>query len=87
MTSADQIDQAIEIIRDRIERGMEVAGAPAECAVRFHTGKREEELAGMLAALVTASLMVTQFREIQSDLEDAFMMVTRTAEEEEKVTR
>ena len=37
--------------------------------------KREEELASVLTALVSAAVAVTQFREVQTDLEDAFMIV------------
>jgi ABC-2 type transport system ATP-binding protein len=80
LTCADQIDLAMRVIRARVEPGMEVLGSPAECTVRFQTGKREEELAGVLTALVSASVAVTQFREVQTDLEDAFMTVAKQAE-------
>jgi ABC-2 type transport system ATP-binding protein len=61
---------------------MEVTSSSAESTVRFQTGKREEELAGVLTALVSASVAVTQFREVQTDLEDAFMTVAKQAESE-----
>jgi ABC-2 type transport system ATP-binding protein len=77
LTRADQIDLAVRVIRAGIEPGMEVTGSPAECTVRFQTGKREEELAGVLTALVSAAVAVTQFREVQTDLEDAFMTVAK----------
>ena len=82
LTRPDQIDLAARVIRAGIEPGMEVMSAPAECTVRFHTGKREEELAGVLTALVSAAVVVTQFREVQTDLEDAFMTVAKLAEDE-----
>ena len=59
---------------------MVVTAAAAEQTVRFATAKREEELAAVLAALVAAGIAVTQFREVQTDLEDAFMTVARQAE-------
>jgi ABC-2 type transport system ATP-binding protein len=82
LTRAEQIDLATRVIRAGIEPGMEVTESPAECTVRFHTGKREEELAGVLTALVSAQVAVTQFREVQTDLEDAFMTVAKQAEQE-----
>jgi ABC-2 type transport system ATP-binding protein len=82
LTRADQIDLAARVIRAGIEPGMEVIGSPAECTVRFQTGKREEELAGVLTGLVSAAVAVTQFREVQTDLEDAFMTVAKQAEDE-----
>jgi ABC-2 type transport system ATP-binding protein len=81
LTRADQIDLAVRLIRAAIEPGMEIAAAPAESTVRFQTGKREEELAGVLTTLISAAVAVTQFREVQTDLEDAFMTVARQAEE------
>jgi ABC-2 type transport system ATP-binding protein len=80
LARADQIDQATQVLRAAIEPGMEVVGSPAEYTVRYQTGKREEELAGVLTSLVSASVAVTQFREVQTDLEDAFMTVAKQAE-------
>jgi ABC-2 type transport system ATP-binding protein len=60
---------------------MEVSGSPAECTVRFQTGEREEELAGVLTALVSAPVVVAQFRQVQTDLEDAFLTVAKQAED------
>jgi ABC-2 type transport system ATP-binding protein len=81
LTRADQIDLATRVIRAGIEPGMEVTGSSAEGTVRFQTGKREEELAGVLTALVAASVAVAQFREVQTDLEDAFMTVAKQTED------
>jgi ABC-2 type transport system ATP-binding protein len=82
LARADQIDLAARVIGARIEPGMEVVASPAECTVRFQTGKREEELAGVLTELISVSVVVTQFRELQTDLEDAFMTVAKQAEDE-----
>src|SRR5438874_1817011 len=64
LTQADQIDRVVEVVRRHVEPGAEVTSSAAEAAVRFRTARREEELAGLLAALVTAGLGVTQFREV-----------------------
>jgi ABC-2 type transport system ATP-binding protein len=81
LTQADQIDRAVEIIRQYVEPGAEIESSPAEAVVLFRTARTEEELAGLLAALVQAGLGITQFREVQTDLEEAFMTVARSTEE------
>ena len=63
---------------------MSPQGASAEAVVRFRTAQREEELAGLLSALVAAGLGVAQFREVQTDLEEAFMTVARSEEHLER---
>jgi ABC-2 type transport system ATP-binding protein len=87
LTRAEQIERAARVIRAAIEPGMEVTGSSAECTVRFQTGKREEELASVLTGLVSAAVAVTQFREVQTDLEDAFMTVAKQAEDLEEPQR
>jgi len=77
LTRADQTDRAAEVVRGHVEPGAEVSPSQAEAVVRFRTARREEELAGLLAALVAAGVGVTQFREVQTDLEEAFMTVAR----------
>jgi ABC-2 type transport system ATP-binding protein len=81
LTRAEQIDRAAEIVRRQIEPGAEINASTAEMTVRFRTAKSEEELARLLAALVAADLEVTQFREVQTDLEEAFMIAARTSDE------
>jgi ABC-2 type transport system ATP-binding protein len=78
LTGAGKIDAVAELIRRRIEPGAEVHSSATEAVVWFRTAKREEELAGLLAALVAADLGVAQFREVQTDLEEAFMTVARS---------
>jgi len=77
LTLADLLELAVEIVRRHIEPGAEVHASPAEAAVRFRTAKSEEELAVLLAALVAGNVGVTQFREVQTDLEEAYMTVAR----------
>jgi ABC-2 type transport system ATP-binding protein len=73
----DQIDRVVELVRAHVEAGAEVTASPVEAVVRFRTARQEEELAGLLAALVAAGVGVTQFREVQTDLEEAFMTLAR----------
>jgi ABC-2 type transport system ATP-binding protein len=78
LTRVEQIDQVKEVVRRHIEPGAEISSSAAEAVVRFRTAKREEELAGLVATLVTAGVELTQFREVQTDLEDAFMSFARS---------
>ncbi len=80
LTRADHIDAVVEVVRKQLEPGAEITTSPAEAVVRFRTARSEEELAGLLAALVGAGLGVAQFREVQTDLEEAFMTVARSDE-------
>ena len=81
LPDAEQLGKAAEIIRRHVEPGAEVSPSPAEGVVRFRTARREEDLAALLAALVAAGLGVTQFREVQTDLEEAFLTVARSSQE------
>lgn len=78
LTNAEKIEGVAELVRRAIEPGAEVHSSPTEAVVWFRTAKREEELAGLLRALVAADLGVAQFREVQTDLEEAFMTVARS---------
>jgi ABC-2 type transport system ATP-binding protein len=82
LTDADKIDQVVEVVRRHLEPGAEITSAADEAVVRFRTARREAELAGLLAALVSAGLGVTQFREVQTDLEEAFLTVARATDPE-----
>jgi ABC-2 type transport system ATP-binding protein len=76
-----RVDRAAEIVRASIEAEAEVMPSPTEAAVRFRTAIPEKELGSLLAKLVAAQVDVTQFREIPSDLEDAFLSVTRKSQD------
>jgi ABC-2 type transport system ATP-binding protein len=78
LTNAGHIDRVVEIVRQHAEPNAEVSSAPDEGVVRFRTAKREEDLARLLASLVAAGVGVAQFREVQTDLEEAFMTVARS---------
>jgi ABC-2 type transport system ATP-binding protein len=78
LADAEQVDRVAEVVRRHIEPGAEITTSAEEAVVRFRTARREEDLAGLLAALVGAGLGVTQFREVQTDLEEAFLTVARS---------
>jgi ABC-2 type transport system ATP-binding protein len=77
LTTADQIEEAITIIRQSVETDAEITGSSAEAIVRFQTSRSESELGELLGKLVTAGIHVSQFRELQTSLEDAFLSVTK----------
>ncbi len=78
LSHVQQIDRVAEIVRSQLEPGSETTTSPAEFAVRFRTAKPDDELAGLLSKLASANVGLTQFREVQTDLEEAFMTVTRS---------
>ncbi len=52
-----------------------LAVSPTERVLRFPTARSEQELAQLLGRLVEQRIGVAQFREVTTDLEDAFMTV------------
>ena len=73
LIGVERISAAAEIIRRAIEPGAEVVEATAEEVVRFRTAVPELELGKLLALLVEKGIPMTQFREVQTDLEEAYM--------------
>ncbi|RLS81828.1 MAG: ABC transporter ATP-binding protein [Planctomycetota bacterium] len=80
LVSADQVPAAANLIRQAIEPGADVVEVPAEATVRFRTAKSEAELCQVLTRLIQGQIQVTQFREVQTDLEEAFMSFARPQE-------
>ena len=76
----DQLSRGAEIVRAQIEPTAEVIEVPAEHVIRFRTAQPEAQLGDLLTALVQGGIRVTQFREVQTDLEEAFMSFARPSE-------
>jgi len=53
-----------------------VSASPAEAIIRFETDRSDRELSKVLAHLLDRGVSVAQFRELTTDLEDAFLSVT-----------
>lgn len=77
LVSAGQMAAAIEVVRKHAEADADVTGSPAEATVRFRTSYPEDKLAELLAVLVGSGIQVSQFRELQTDLEETFLSITR----------
>ena len=75
--SSEVVNQAVAVLRESLDESVEINASLAELTIRFRTALDDQELSELLAKLVQASVPVTQFRELQTDLEDAFMTVTR----------
>jgi len=78
LADAAQLEQAAQLAREFSAKDDQVATSEAELTVRLRTSKSDRDMAGLLARLVQAGIVVTQFRELQSDLEEAFLSVTRS---------
>ena len=63
------------------ERQQAVSLDKAESLVRFTTALGDHELSGLLAELVGRDKKIAQFRELPTDLEDAFLSVANSAAE------
>jgi ABC-2 type transport system ATP-binding protein len=82
LTRAEGVDRAAHVIRQHREPVTDVSPSVPELAVRFRTAHGDETLAGLLSELVAAGVGVAQFREVQTDLEEAFMTAAREGEAE-----
>lgn len=73
LADAVDLDKAAGILANSVEG--EVSLSRQERTLRFPTAGTEEELATVLHGLVSGGVQVAQFREVASDLEDAFLSV------------
>jgi ABC-2 type transport system ATP-binding protein len=76
LDGADRIDQAQEIVRKHSDIA-EIAGSKTEELIRFRANLTDQAMANLLNSLVSANVPVAQFHEVQTDLEDAFLTVTK----------
>jgi len=76
LLDASQTQQTVDLIRGHATADESVEGSATESLVRIQTNRTEADLAVLLRSLITAGIDVAQFKEIQSDLEDAFVSVT-----------
>jgi ABC-2 type transport system ATP-binding protein len=79
VSSKEAIPAAAKVARDFAadESDAEVDESPAESIVRLRTAKSDSELGQLLRQLIAADVAVNQFRELQADLEDAFLSITQ----------
>lgn len=77
LVAADQVLLAAKVLRKVLEEGAEIVESPADGTVRFRTAHSDFELSNVLVQLLRNGIRVSQFRELQTDLEEAFMSFAR----------
>jgi ABC-2 type transport system ATP-binding protein len=77
LAGSERLEEAGRLVDEFHSGQANVTLSATESVVRFRSQKPEEELGSLLAQLISAGIHVTQFRELQVDLEDAFLSVTR----------
>jgi ABC-2 type transport system ATP-binding protein len=85
LAAQDQTEPAAAALHEILPDDGEIMPSLAEAIVRFETSQSEEDLGNVLRDLIQHGVRVTQFREVPSDLEDAFLSVTRAEAEEAQV--
>ncbi len=77
LLKAEQLDEASSLLQQSLSADETVAISHAERVLRFPTSRSEEELSSLLRQLVGQGINVAQFREVVTDLEDAFLSVAK----------
>lgn len=72
-----QLAEGSSIIKSHLSSTVEVVQVTTEGILRFRTALPEAQLADLLGALIQGGVKVAQFREVQTDLEEAFMSFAR----------
>ncbi|MCC6508936.1 MAG: ABC transporter ATP-binding protein [Pirellulaceae bacterium] len=75
LLKAEQILQAEKSLSGWLKSDETLSVSQAERVLRFPTSRPESELAGLLQTLVAQRIEIAQFREVATDLEDAFLSV------------
>ena len=82
LVSTPQMQQATRVISECLSvDASAVAGSDTERMLRFETDWSDEQLSGLLERLIQQQVGVAQFREVPTDLEDAFLSVTRETQQ------
>ncbi len=79
---ASQVTPLANLLKDKLPKTDDVKPSTHESEVRFSTTLDDASLSQILAACINAGVSVVQFREVQMDLEDAFLEVTRAEKAE-----
>ena len=77
LASPDQLATARERVTPFLPEGCSVDVSETESLLRFRANLSEDKMNQIICDLVHASIPVSQFRELQTDLEDAFVIVAQ----------
>ena len=78
LVAAEQLSEAVQLATEFGGANASVEKSEAERLIRFRTTRAEEEWSELTTRLVAAGIRFSQFREIPTDLEDAYLSVTET---------
>ena len=84
LNEEEQISGAEEVVRGFALEGDEVTTSLSERTVRIRTQRSEDQWNDLVRNLVEAEIRLSQFREIQTDLEDAYLSVTQSASQQDE---
>jgi ABC-2 type transport system ATP-binding protein len=76
LAHSDQVARLTAFLREHLEDGAEVTPSAEEREVRFTTTADDTKLADLLTGATANGIPIAQFREVELDLEDAFLEVT-----------
>jgi ABC-2 type transport system ATP-binding protein len=83
LTESD-VSKADAIVRDQLGPDVDLQLSKQERVIRFPTSESEQSLSELLRKLLQQGVMVSQFREVVGDLEDAFLSVAANSPSESK---
>jgi ABC-2 type transport system ATP-binding protein len=84
LPTGQSIEAAANVLGEHLTGDEPISSSGAEGMIRFETQRSDEHLSELLAALVAAKIRISQFREVQTDLEDAFLSVIRKEDSEQE---
>ncbi len=75
LPAGEDVSAAEQKLREHLQATEAVVVSSAEAVLRFDTTRTDKQLRQLLATLITSGVPISQFRELQTDLEDAFMSI------------
>lgn len=76
LATQDAVQPLAALLTDKLESDAQIDVSSAEAEVRFATIADEQKLAEILRAAIADGHAISQYREVELDLEDAFLSVT-----------
>jgi ABC-2 type transport system ATP-binding protein len=77
LPTGESVEKVHKALSSLLESSEPITPSPAEGIVRFETVRDDSQLSDVLIGLIQAGVRPSQFRELQTDLEDAFLSVIR----------
>lgn len=79
LLDANQLPAAEQALSGWLQKDESISVSQAERVIRFPTSRSEQELSTLLDQLIERRIAIAQFREVATDLEDAFLTVAGKA--------